>query len=76
MSKTPLFSKERASPSTLIPHVDNEILSCLSVAASRSYEGSRWLWLCPLNQSRRNPLAAGAASAQETQSFVTWSSCL
>lgn len=34
MSKTPLFSKERTSPSILIPHVDNKILSCLSAATS------------------------------------------
>lgn len=68
MPKTPLFSKERTSPSILIPHVDNKILSCLSAATSRSYEGSRWLWLCPLEESQRDPLVAGAASAQETQS--------
>lgn len=30
MSKTPLFSKERTSPSILIPHVDNKILSFVS----------------------------------------------
>lgn len=76
MSKTPLFSKERTSPSILIPHVDNKILSCLSAAVIRSYEGSRWLWLCPLKESQRDPHAACAASTQETQSFMTWSSCL
>lgn len=76
MSKTPLFSKERTSPGILIPHVDNKILSCLSATAGRSYEGSRWLWLCPLKESQRDPLVAGAASSQDTQSFGTWSSCL
>lgn len=76
MSKTPLFSKERTSPSILIPHVDNKILSCLSATASKSYKGSRWLWLCPLKESQQGPLVAGAASSQETQSFGTWSSCL
>lgn len=68
MSKTPLLSKERTSPSVLTPHVDNKTLSCLSAATSRSYEGSRGLWLCPREESQRDPLAAGAASAQETQS--------
>lgn len=76
MSKTPLFSKERTSPSILIPYVDNKILSCLSATASKSYKGSRWLWLCPLKESQQGPLVAGAASSQETQSFGTWSSCL